>query len=104
MLLGSVHWLKLLETWLMGKSPPSMMSPDKLKRLVETLLNHSGPAALQLSRQEHHRSSRLRDGAMVQLETEQTLAVQHQIVVYAKPPVSPSWPLPFLPTWGSNMK
>lgn len=49
----------------MGKSPPSMMSPDKLKRLVEMLSNHSGTAALKLSPNGQRNSSMAAGGTMM---------------------------------------
>lgn len=67
MLLGSFLWLRLLVRWLMGKSPPSIMSPDKLKRLVEMLLNHSGEFALQLNINPKHKFSRPKGLAMIQI-------------------------------------
>lgn len=49
----------------MGKSPPSMMSPDKLNRLVEIFSNHGGTAALDLSPNAQSESSRAVGGTMM---------------------------------------
>lgn len=61
---GSTLRLRLLVSRLMGKSPPSIISPGKSKRLVEIFSNHSGE--LQLSPTRQHRASSLKGTAMLQ--------------------------------------
>lgn len=67
MLSGSLLWVRLLVSWLMGKSPPSITSPGKLKRLVEILWNHSGVLALQLRLNAQNKTSRVAGAAMMQI-------------------------------------
>lgn len=64
---GSLLWLRLLVSRLMGKSPPSTTSPDKLKRLVEMCWNHSGELALQLSLNAQHNTNRVTGADMMQI-------------------------------------
>lgn len=58
----------------MGKSPPSITSPDKLKRLVEILENQSGTVALKLSpNAQSSGSSRAADRTMMPSSRRKTL-------------------------------
>lgn len=62
---GSNLSVRLLVSWLMGKSPPSRISPGDLKRFVVIFWNHGGFAPLaELSRQ--HRISSFASLAILQ--------------------------------------